>query len=217
MRIALVNPNTSDETTERMVEIAAKAAGPDVTIAGFTAGFGVPLITEPHALDVSTDAVAVLARVLEGFDAVIVSAFGDPGVQALRDRLEIPVTGIAEAAMAEAGAGGRRFAVVTTTPDLAPRIADTAAGLGHAGFAGTWTTSGDAAALLADPAALQKALRTAIARAVAEAEVIAVVIGGGPLAMAARALAGQSPVPLIEPVPSAVRLTFSRLGLEVCV
>ncbi|MEM1431193.1 MAG: aspartate/glutamate racemase family protein [Pseudomonadota bacterium] len=210
MRLALVNPNTSAETTAQMVQIAAADAGPAVSVAGVTAAFGAPLITGPDALDRAAEAVAALASDLAGADAVIVAAFGDPGLAELRAALDIPVTGIAEAAMAEAGAGGRRFAVATTTPAMKGRISETAALYGHKGFAGTWTTPGDPVALTANAPALQAALAAAVAAAVREGGAEAVVIGGGPLARAARALAATSAVPLIEPVPAAVRLSLAR-------
>ncbi|UOM35231.1 aspartate/glutamate racemase family protein [Acuticoccus sp. I52.16.1] len=211
MRIALVNPNTSAATTAAMVAIAQEAAG-DVPVRGLTAPFGAPLITEPAALAVAAEAVASLAPDLAAADAVIVAAFGDPGLDALRARLASPVTGLAEAGMAEAAAEGRRFAVVTTTPDLAAAIAAIAARYGHRRFAGTWLTPGDAAARMADPDALVVALGEACRAAVEEGGAEAIVIGGGPLAQAARALAGTVGVPLIEPVPAAVRLSLTRLA-----
>ena len=129
MRLALVNPNTSAETTTAMVGIAAHTAGAGAMVAGHTAGFGAALITRPAELAVAADAVAALAPELCDADAVIVAAFGDPGLDALRAALNVPVTGIAEAGMVEAAEGGRRFAVVTTTPDLRDQIAETAARL----------------------------------------------------------------------------------------
>jgi Asp/Glu/hydantoin racemase len=211
MRLILVNPNTNAATTAAMTAIAAEAAGAAATVEGLTAPFGVPLITQPAALSVAADAVAALAPALSGADAVIVAAFGDPGLMRLRAALPVPVTGIAEAGMAEAAAGGRRFAVVTTTPALVDSIAATAAGYGHTGFAGTWLTPGEPAALMAEPAALRDALHGACLAAVAEGGAEALVIGGGPLAVAARALPDAVPVPLIEPVPAAVRLSLARL------
>jgi Asp/Glu/hydantoin racemase len=207
MRLTLVNPNTSTATTAAMVAIAEAEAGAPVQ--GLTARFGAPLITDPEALAVAASAVVDLARDLAGAQAVIVAAFGDPGLEALRARLPCPVTGIAEAGMAEAAALAPKFAVVTTTPALVASIAATAAG--HAGFAGTWVTPGDPATVMADPEALVAALDAACRRAIAEGGAGAIVIGGGPLAVAARALAGSLPVPLVEPVPAAVRLSLHRL------
>lgn len=210
MRLILVNPNTNAATTQAMVAIAAAVAGPGVAVTGRTAAFGANLITTPQALRQGAQAVVAQAGSLAGADAVIVSGFGDPGLDGLRAALRCPVTGIAEAGMAEAAAGGRRFAVVTTTPDLVEEIAATARRHGHGGFMGTWLTRGDPVALTADPVALRGALEEACRPAIA-AGAQAIVIGGGPLAVAARALAGRLPVPLVEPVPAAVRLSLARL------
>lgn len=212
--IALINPNTSSDTTARMLRIAREVAGDGVQIEGITAPFGASLITDPKTLDRAEQAVLALLTELTGAAAVILAAFGDPGLSALRTRLPVPVTGIAEAGMAEAAEGGRRFAVVTTTPLLRDRIARTAAGHGHLGFLGTWITEGDPIALTNDPDALQNALATACLEAV-DGGAEAIVIGGGPLAEAARALVGTTPVPLVEPLPAAIRLSLSRLSAGV--
>ena len=119
MKLLLVNPNTSIAITEAMLAIARDAAAQGVLIEGLTARFGAPLIVDPATLLVAEQAVPdiVLQHIDETFSGVIVSAFGDPGVIALRHMLEIPVTGIAEASMLEAAAYGR-FSIVTTTPEL---------------------------------------------------------------------------------------------------
>lgn len=209
--IALINPNTSTATTASMLRIARETAGPDVDIRGFTAPFGASLITNPQALAEAEHAVMALAPELSQASAVIIAAFGDPGLSALRERLHVPVTGIAEAGMQEAAEGKRTFAVVTTTPDLVDPIAEMASRNGHATFIGTWTTKGDPASLMSNASDLRDALAEACARAV-RAGAGAIVIGGGPLAQAARDLSATSPVPLIEPLPAAVRLSLTRLG-----
>lgn len=211
MRLTLVNPNTSPKTTAAMLALAEAEAG--FALTGLTATFGQPLITDESGLEEAGRAVLALAPDLRGADGVIVAAFGDPGLAALRAVLDCPVTGIAEAGMAEAAAGGRRFAVVTTTPELTGAIARRAEAEGHAGFAGTWVTPGDPAAIMARPEALRESLHDACLRALDGTGVEAIVIGGGPLAVAARALRGLLPVPIIEPVPAAVRLAMRRHAL----
>lgn len=212
MRLTLVNPNTSSETTAAMLALAEAEAG--FALRGLTAPFGAPLITDEAALEEAARAVLTLAPALRGADGVIVAAFGDPGLPALRAVLDCPVTGIAEAGMAEAAVGGRRFAVVTTTPDLTQAIARRAEAEGHRVFAGTWVTPGDPAKIMARPEALRAALHDACLRALDGTGVKAIVIGGGPLAVAARALRGLLPVPIIEPVPAAVRLALRRHRLS---
>jgi Asp/Glu/hydantoin racemase len=212
MRLLLVNPNTNAGTTAVMTAIAQRAAPPGVTIEGATAATGAPLILDPTMLATAAGAVqALLAGTdLAPFGGVIVAAFGDPGLEAIRAGAPVPVTGIAEAAMAEA-AGHGRFAVVTTTPLLAEAIGARAAAYGHAAaFAGTWLTDGDAGALMAEPAGLKAALEGAIRRALDESAADAVIIGGGPLAAAAAALRPRLAVPIIEPVPAAVALALRR-------
>jgi allantoin racemase len=211
VRLLLVNPNTRQATTEAMLDIA-RVAAPGVVVEGLTAPYGVPLITNAAQLARAAEAVtaALAASPPLGFDGVIVAAFGDPGLAALRDRLPIPVTGIAEAGMAEAARHGA-FAVVTTTPDLVEAIARRAEAYGHGDrFLGTVLTEGEVGAVMADQDRLVAALRAACLRAIDATGAKALVIGGGPLAVAARAIAGEIPVPVIEPVPAAMRLAQQR-------
>jgi allantoin racemase len=124
----------------------------------------------------------------------------------------VPVVGIAEAGMGEAAAAGRRFSVVTTTPLLVGAIERRAEAYGlRAQFAGVRLTHGEMAALMADPPALEAALAQACETAIAEDRAQAIVIGGGPLAMAARALSGRFGVPIVEPIPAAMRLLRARI------
>lgn len=218
VRLRLVNPNTNPATTAAMLAIARNAAKPGVALEGVTAPFGVALITDEAELTVAADAVLALgeAGAFSADDGVIVAAFGDPGRERLADRLAISVTGIAEAAFAEAATHGS-FAVVTTTPDLAVSIFANAHALGHgARFRGV-ALAGDASAtreavlaLMADEAALLDALETSCRSALSATGAGALVIGGGPLASAAATLRARLDVPIIEPVPAAVRLATAR-------
>jgi len=211
-RLALINPNTNAETTTAMVEIAREAAAGKAEIVGFTASFGQALITTPDALAESARAVMALAPELKGkFDGVIVAAFGDPAILSLKDALECPVTGIAEAGMLKAEEKGRAFAVVTTTPKLVEAIAAAADGYGHReSFRGVRITPGDPAEVMADPDRLLRALKIACEEAISRLGAEAVVIGGGPLARVARALKSLFSIPIIEPVPEAVHLAILR-------
>lgn len=214
MRVAVVNPNTSASTTAAMVAIAREAAPGGMEIAGVTAAFGVPLITNPAALGVAAEAVLALAEELAGFDGVIVAAFGDPGREALAARLSCPVVGIAEASMAEAARLSHgRFAVVTTTPDLTGSIRETAQRYGlQAALAAVHVPgTGDPARLMADRARLDEALACLIGKAVAQDGARAIVIGGGPLAAAARRLAPRFAIPIVEPIPAAVAMMAAAL------
>jgi Asp/Glu/hydantoin racemase len=214
MRVLLINPNTNRATTEAMVEIA-RGSDPHARVDGATVRTGAPLLVDETLLAQGTQAVVDLVRTKDftGFDGGIVAAFGDPGLEAARAICRIPLVGIAEAAMAEAAAGRRRFVVVTTTPLLVDAIERRAAAYGHnAAFGVVRLTDGDINALMADPAALEAALARACERTIAEDGAEAIVIGGGPLAVAARALAPRFAVPIVEPIPAAMRLLRARLA-----
>ena len=207
-RLALVNPNTSAATTEAMLAIARRAAPAGIEMVGLTAPFGAPLIATEAALAEAGRAVASLSPRIAA-DGVIVAAFGDPGLDELRLRLGVPVTGIGEAAFL--AAAGRRAVVVTTTPGLAPAIRGMARCYGYDDVP-VVLTPGRPDRLMAEPRTLLAALLDACREAIRLHGPEALIIGGGPLAEAARALRHLVPVPLIEPVPAAVVLASRRIS-----
>jgi len=214
-RLLLINPNTNAGTTNMMRAIAQAAAPGGTIVDALSAPYGVPLITNPEALEQSARAVQALAGVIATTppDGVIISAFGDPGLAALRLRLSCAVTGIAEAGMAEAGSGRRPFAVVTTTPDLVGSITALAESYGHGRtFRGVAVTEGDVHSVMGDHATLVEALAVACAHAIEKLGAEALVIGGGPLGQAAQSLSMRFPVPVIAPIPAAVRLAQKRIA-----
>jgi Asp/Glu/hydantoin racemase len=213
-KILLINPNTSSNTTAMMVAIARSCVPDDVVVTGATAMRGPPMITTPAALAAAADEVVEIGtREADGVSGIIVGAFGDPGLEALKRIVSIPAVGICEAAMIEAAAGGRRFGVATVTPDLAEPITKRARDLGllHL-FTGIRLTPGDPVALTADPARLQASLAEAVAKCFDHDHAEAVIIGGGPLGQAATALARSFERPIIAPIPSAVRRLMAVPG-----
>jgi allantoin racemase len=209
-KIALINPNTSHAVTAAMLEIARSAAPAKWQIDGITASFGVPLITNEDELAVAADAVRSIKLPLR-YDGMIVAAFGDPGCATLVTREGCPVVGIGEASMRAAAANARRFSVVTVTPDLVDAIKQKARALGLGRqLVSVRLTEGDAVILTAAPDDLIIALKDAVQRAVVNDGANAVIIGGGPLAQAARSLRQYFTVPIIEPLPEAV-LALQRL------
>ena len=214
-RIALLNPNTSERSTERMLLSACSAAPAGVHMEGRTMLSGQDLIADNAALQQATQAVLEHAPVLvaEGFDALIVAGFGDPGVTELRQRLALPVTGLGEAGIAEAAAGGLRYAIVTVTPGLHDSLVAAAHAAAPPGqFAGVRYTRGDPDELMRDPDQLQRALLQACRDAVEQDGAQAIVIGGGPLAHAAQDIAAQLRLRVVDPVSAAVRLACVRAG-----
>lgn len=211
-RLLLVNPNTNPATTSAMVAIAMEQAGGRIGIEGVTVARGAPKVVDAAMLETAADAVLELLRSIDLtlFQGVIIAGFGDPGLARIRALTRVPTTGIAEAAMAEAAAGGRRFSIVVTTPGLVPAIEARVAAYGCGQqFAGVRLTGGASGGRRDEPP-LPDAIRAACEAAISEDGAEAIIVGGGPLAATARALRSQLPVPLVEPVPAAIRLAIAR-------
>lgn len=215
--ILVVNPNTNTATTDLLVSVAETTlAGSGFDIVGVTAAAGPRMIVDAEALAEAADhtVAAALAGVAEHRPvAVIIGAFGDPGFTELRAAIDIPVVGIGQAAVARAASGGRRFAIATTTGELAEPLLElvrTVCPL--ADFAGIFLSDSDPLMLAADPEASVIELGKAVDDAVA-AGAEAVIIGGGPLSNSARQLALRTDVVIIEPVPSAAFSVLDELDV----
>jgi Asp/Glu/hydantoin racemase len=214
LRILLINPNTSRATTEQMAAIAKGVAPAGADVVGVTAPRGVPMILTGDELAAAEPTVVEMAASCAGdIDGIIIGAFGDPGLAALRERVAVPVVGIAEASVLEAAEGRRRFGVATTTPALVDFIAARVRALGVASlYTGIRLTPGEPMALVPDPPRLVEALAAAVRESIDEDGADAVIIGGGPLGQAAIALAQRFTTPIIAPIPAAMRRLLTLIG-----
>lgn len=121
MRIILLNPNTSDSVTELLTIAGRKVAAPGTELVPLTAPKGVPYIaTRAEAQIGGAIALEMLAEHHQDADAAIIAAFGDPGLLGARELFDIPVVGMAEAALLTACMLGGRFALVTFARALGP-------------------------------------------------------------------------------------------------
>ena len=190
-----------------MVAIAKSVATDGFDIVGATAARALSMIVTPDALEAAAPEVEEIARAhRHACEGIIVAAFGDPGLAGIKAALTLPAVGIGESSMLEAAKNGHRFGVATTTPLLKSEIdaLPEALGLGSC-YTGTRFAEGDPQELMRDPAQLSAALAGAVEACIAQDGAEAVIIGGGPLGEAARELQPVFAVPIIAPIPSAVR------------
>src|SRR5262249_31147634 len=115
----LANPNSTEAITRACGVLARRAASAGTEIVDWTNREG------PAAVDsLYTDCLAGaslapgLARVAPRPDAVVLAGFGDYGTGAVKEVLDVPVVGLAEAAMAFATPLCHRFVIVTTSPRM---------------------------------------------------------------------------------------------------
>jgi allantoin racemase len=209
-QLLIVNPNTSAHVTALLLRHAQAAAGPGVRVRAVSARFGAPYIACEASYAVAGHALldawaAATADSQAPPDAVLIGCFGDPGLLALRETSQAPVTGLAEASFIEAARHGR-FAVVTGGERWKPMLARLAQALGFAeSLAGIHTVAPTGAQLAADPAGAILLLAQAAREAVRASGAQAVVIGGAGLAGLAGQLQPLVDAPLIDSVEAGVR------------
>jgi allantoin racemase len=206
VKILLANPNTTDAITQRMAAVAQEAASPGTEIVAVTATTGVPYIaTRADAVLGASALLDLLGRHAGGADAVIVAAFGDPGLEAARELLPIPVVGMAEAAMLTACMLGRRFAVVTFATSFHAWFYDL---IDHVGLRQRCSGVHCLEEPFSDIASVadEKRLKlVALCQAAVAAGAEACILAGAPLAGLASSIADQVPVPLVDGVAAATR------------
>ncbi|MBU2409929.1 MAG: aspartate/glutamate racemase family protein, partial [Gammaproteobacteria bacterium] len=113
MKLLLINPNISQSVSDLIEAEARRAAAPGTEVTVMTAPFGVAYIETRFESLIGAYATAQVAgECAHNFDALVVAAFGDPGIDGLREALDIPVVGLTEAALMSACLLGKRFSIV---------------------------------------------------------------------------------------------------------
>lgn len=218
MRITLLNPNTSRAMTAKIAAAAREAAGPDVVIDAVCPDTG-PTAIESHFDEVRA-AAAVLDLIaqdqrLGGSDAYVIACFGDPGLDAARELVAVPVIGIAEAAMHAATLAGRTFAIVTTLGRTLGRARDLVTRYGM-DRAAVWLTAAEIPVLeLEDTAPHAAASIERLCCDAADRDADVVVLGCAGMADLCRRLSAAAGIPVVDGVAAGVGLAAAmvRMGL----
>lgn len=206
MKLLLINPNISESVSALIGEEARRSASPGTDIEVRTAPFGVAYIeTRTEAL-IGAYAVAQLAAEhASQVDGVIVAAFGDPGLPALRELIPIPMVGLSEAAFATASLLGQRFSIIAISSRITAWYRETVERCGLlsrlASIRGLDEALADIGSVQTDKAQQLLAL---CRKAVQEDGADVLVIAGAPLAGLARQIRDQLPVPAVDGVSCAV-------------
>ena len=216
MKILFINPNISDSVSELIRAEAQRSAPSGTEIEVLTAPFGVAYIeTRFEALIGAYAAAQLAAEHHTRFDAVVVAAFGDPGLSGLREALPIPVTGLTEAALASAHLLGHRISIIAISQRIQAWYREVVESYG---FGSRLASIRALDRPLSSIGGVQdehaQALMTLAERAVDEDGADVIVLAGAPLAGLARSLRGQLPVPVVDGVSSAVRHAESLVALQ---
>ena len=216
-RILIINPNTAKETAEVMQEQCRAVAEPgthvDATYIKSRPGFSSYKVFSYVDLAIcTTESIKIAWQNRNNYDGIIVAGFSVVGVDAMKDILEIPVLGIAEASYHMASLISHRFTVLTGTSKWTPPKDDYVRALGVetkvASFR-TYSEWNESDSFEELKARLLSIARTAMAEDGAEA----VILGGGPLVGYGKLLQEELGIPVIDPTIAAFKLMESMIAL----
>jgi len=122
MKIMVINPNTSESMTDHLRAELTRIKRSDTTLTVVCPDQG------PETIECSYDEACAIPPTLafvkkanqEGYDAVILACFSDPGLDAAKEISEIPVIGMEESALHMAAMLGARFSIITPRRERIP-------------------------------------------------------------------------------------------------
>jgi len=206
MKLLVMNPNITGSVTRLIGDEAQRAASPGTELTLVTARFGVAYIeTELEALIGAYASLIGISDNLADHDAIVLAAFGDPGLPALREAFDRPVVGLTEAALARAAEIAQRFSIIAISPRISAWYRSVVERYGYdsrlASIRALDAPIRDIGGVQDEHAARLKLLCEA---AVTEDGAQALILAGAPLAGLARRISGL-PVPVVDPIAAAVR------------
>ena len=216
MKLLLINPNISASVTTLIHDEAQRSASAGTMLTALTAPFGVAYIETRFEALIGASAVAELAAAhAPGHDAVVIAAFGDPGLMAMREVLTMPVVGLTEAALMSACMLGQRFSIIAISARISAWYREC---VDSYGLLGRLASIRSLDRPLRDVASIQQDHRDALLaladQAVRQDGADVIVLAGAPLAGLARSLKGQLPVPVVDGVSSAVLHAETLVALQ---
>lgn len=215
MTIHVINPNSlTDVTTGLDAAIAPMRASAPVAIECHTLSDGPPGIeTQAHVDLVVAPLLARAEALAVGASAFVIACYSDPGLATLRERFDVPVFGIAEAAILTALTRGHRFGVISILDRSIPRH------MRHLGAMGlTSRLAGDLALnlgvqALADARTTGQRMLEVGTRLRDEHGAEVLILGCAGMARYRAGLEGRLGIPVIDPCQAATAMAIGGLAL----
>ena len=219
MKLAIVNPNSSETVTGAIMESARRAASPSTELIGLTTKGGTRNIDSAFGDYLSGAAMirtCLDAVDLHAPDGVVLAGFGRVGIDALKEALAIPVVSIAEASMAVACLLGHRFTTLTMLRQFIPYQQDLVRLYGfESKCASVRAINVNVEECVTNRERTLAELTAEIRKIVAEDRAEVVILGCAGLCGYDAELSRLAGIPVLDPVTVAVRVaeSFVALGL----
>ncbi|HWS29433.1 MAG TPA: aspartate/glutamate racemase family protein [Clostridia bacterium] len=218
MKIMVINPNSSMSMTEHLEKVLGQIKSSDTELTVICPPGG-PMAIE-SAYDEALCIPGVLKLVsranLEGYDAIILACFSDPGLEACREISDILVTGIEEISLHVAAMMGAKFTVLTMNRERVPakekegrrfKLENSMASVRPLGMSVAETDS--------EPDRARDKIRRIAKQAVEEDGAEAIVLGCAGMAGYAEGITEELGVMVIDPSSVALKVTEALVAAKV--
>ncbi len=218
MKIMVINPNTSESMTEHIREALKRIKRSDTELTVVCAEKG------PETIDSAYHEVCTIPSTLdlvkkanqEGYDAVIIAAFPDPGLVAAKEISNIPVIGIEESTLHIAAMLGAKFSIMTTLRQRIPSKKDHVymRGLEHF-LAAVRSLDQSTAKNDADPEKTKSRVVEVAKKAIEEDGAEVIILGCAGMAGYAPEIESKLHVPVLDPTAVALKLAEAMVDLGI--
>ncbi|KAA0098691.1 Asp/Glu racemase [Mycolicibacterium sp. P1-18] len=209
MRLLMVNPNTTASMTAAIGASARAVAGPATDVVAVNPAEG------PASIENDEDERRCLPGLLEEVhraasgdsppDAYVIACFGDPGLDEVRAAVDVPVLGIAQAAMHAAALSAGSFSVVTSMSATVPTAWTLAKTYTPSQCLGVYATDIPVLRIDSDPTTVGP-IGDVCEKALAQDGSRSIVLGCAAMAAFAAPLSARLGVPVVDGVVAATLL-----------
>jgi allantoin racemase len=211
MRIRIIVPIIKEVFNDEVLKEASQFKAPDTELEVVNIQKGPASIESRYDDILASFSIVEAVKKAEkaGCDGVFIDCFGDPGVDASRELVRIPVVGGFQPAALTASLVSDRWSVVTVLKNLRPIVGELARKLGIEGNIASVRDIDTPVLELHDKKVLEERLLLQIEKAVSNDGAEAVVLGCTGMLGLAQKLAQQAeqkkmPIPVIDPTAAAI-------------
>ena len=218
MKIAIINPNSTQSMTDKCQQIAEQYKNSDTEI------WASNPTTTPASIEGQYDEAMCVSGLLDevkkaqswGADGLVVACFDDPGIGACRELMDGPVIGICEGAMKAASLIAKNFSVVTTLPRAVPLIEELAEKYGMEKFCKKVRAADiPVLDLERDGEVAYKKIETEIKLAVQQDNCEAIILGCAGMTDLTMKLTKSCGIPVIDGVLISVKMVEAMIGANI--
>jgi allantoin racemase len=151
MNVLVINPNTTESVTEKLVEQACLFLPSEFSVRGITARHGPAVVRSQVGVTQAHQAIRTMLPSIDcDVDAIVLGISLDIGLSDLRQFARVPVFGLSESTLRVAAANRRQVIALTLGSHMLALYADMSKRYGYSGEQVHWYAIDDQQAFSAD-------------------------------------------------------------------